>query len=294
MPSNDGTLTEAHIHSGMTPGQIAEEVIRVVAGPGYFDGVVDGRAGVIGWLLRSYSKAAPETEDAARERLEFLAEFAGYVSDLSRISAGTRDDVLEHLGWFAAIASPAVRQLGKMQLAARDQWGFGLRGPSLTPLASRVLRSAARSRPHGAITPLPAYGSTRTASTRARPRKRPRRFARPPRRTTPTERSGRSRNRAGCRTTWTELGTALPPHAVDAALLAHRGEGRRLPRSRRRSWWGGGTGARSGRPRVRVDLRDRRCPARVKIWTWKGFSIVSIRERDMPRFLPGGTTDEIQ
>jgi hypothetical protein len=125
MPSNDGTLTEAHIHSGMTPGQIAEEVIRVVAGPGYFDGVVDGRAGVIGWLLRSYSQAAPETEDAARERLEFLAEFAGYVSDLSRISAGTRDDVLEHLGWFAAIASPAVRQLGKMQLAARDQWGFG-------------------------------------------------------------------------------------------------------------------------------------------------------------------------
>jgi hypothetical protein len=125
MPSNDGTLTEAHIHSGMTPGQIAEEVIRVVAGPGYFDGVIDGRAGVIGWLLRSCSKAAPETEDAARERLEFLAEFAGYVSDLSRISAGTRGDVLEHLGWFAAIASPAVRQLGKMQLAARDQWGFG-------------------------------------------------------------------------------------------------------------------------------------------------------------------------
>jgi hypothetical protein len=128
MPSDDGALTEAHITSDMTPGQIAEEVIRVVTGPGYFDGEIgDGRAGVIGWLLRTYSKAPPEaaTEDEAREHLEFLAELARYVSDLSRISAGTRDEVLQHLAWFADIASPAVRQLGKMQLAARDQWGFG-------------------------------------------------------------------------------------------------------------------------------------------------------------------------
>lgn len=34
--------------------------------------------------------------------------------------------------------------------------------------------------------------------------------------------------RAGYRTARTELGTELPPHAVDAALLAYRDEGRRL------------------------------------------------------------------
>ena len=34
--------------------------------------------------------------------------------------------------------------------------------------------------------------------------------------------------RAGYRTARTELGEALPPHAVDAALAAYRDEGRRL------------------------------------------------------------------
>jgi hypothetical protein len=34
--------------------------------------------------------------------------------------------------------------------------------------------------------------------------------------------------RAGYRTARTELGEALPPHAVDAALTAYRDEGRRL------------------------------------------------------------------
>ena len=34
--------------------------------------------------------------------------------------------------------------------------------------------------------------------------------------------------RQGYRTTRTELGTALPPHAVDAVLAAYRDEGRRL------------------------------------------------------------------
>jgi hypothetical protein len=34
--------------------------------------------------------------------------------------------------------------------------------------------------------------------------------------------------RAGYRTAWTELGTVLPPHAVDTVLAAYRDEGRRL------------------------------------------------------------------
>lgn len=34
--------------------------------------------------------------------------------------------------------------------------------------------------------------------------------------------------RQGYRVTWSELGQAVPPHAVDSALGAYRDEGRRL------------------------------------------------------------------
>ena len=37
-----------------------------------------------------------------------------------------------------------------------------------------------------------------------------------------------SRARAGYRTARTELGEALPPHAIDAVLAAYKTEGRRL------------------------------------------------------------------
>jgi hypothetical protein len=84
------TRIQARINSDMTPGEIANEVIRVT-------GYTDDLANVAMWLITDYG----------------------------RINHATKDGAREHLARFAEIVTSAVFQLGKLQLSARDQWGFG-------------------------------------------------------------------------------------------------------------------------------------------------------------------------
>ncbi len=84
------TRTEARINSDMSPVQIANEIIRVT-------GYTDDLANVAEQLLTDYG----------------------------RILYQDKDGTLKHAARFARIVNGAAARLGELQLAARDQWGFG-------------------------------------------------------------------------------------------------------------------------------------------------------------------------